>query len=131
MIIIDILMYLWYYYNMIEQFQIPRLRKTAAIVALSGAALAGCGESSPDIYSDKWPVTHVTMPESGPVDTMSELIEQYCASDPVETEPLTQREMHEAVYLVQTKSNKNTPHVQPGEVLTFPVAMCDVVRYDD
>ena len=45
--------------------------------------------------------------------------------------PRTQREMHEAVYLVQTKSNKNTPHVQPGEVLTFPVAMCDVVRYDD
>lgn len=118
---------------MIETFQIPRLRNTAAILALSGAALAlsGCGKSSPDIYSDEWPTTQVTMPDSGPIDTMSELIDSYCAQDPVETKPLTQQEMDDAVFLVQTKSNKNTPDVQPGEVLTFPVAMCDVVRQED
>jgi hypothetical protein len=102
--------------------------RSRALLAGAGAlvlAVTACGASeSKEEQLQYGPTTTVTMPEAGPVDTLSELMDAYCENK------LDDEEIGDAVLWTQLRSEKNTPHVQPGEVLQTPVAVCDLVQND-
>lgn len=102
--------------------------RNRALRAGAGAlvlAVTACGASeSKEDQLQYGPTTTVTMPESGPVDTLSEFMDVYCE------DILDDVEIADAVLWTQLRSEKNTPHVQPGEVLQTPVAVCDLVQND-
>ncbi|MEO5690956.1 MAG: hypothetical protein ABIQ64_02100 [Candidatus Saccharimonadales bacterium] len=112
---------------MIDKSVIPEIcnktRKMTAILAMSGAALTGCSSDSLGVeVPEKQPTTTITVPESGTVDSMSEVLDIWCEGK------LDHDEREDAVKLTQFASNKSSTGVQPLEVLTTYVGICDIVQ---
>ncbi len=102
------------------------LRRRIAVATGTGVlalTLAGCGNSESFAETPRGGVTTtITIPETGPIDTMSELLDVYCE------DTLDEVELKKAVRLTTESSNKTSTGVQRGEDLFPYVDICGLAQ---
>lgn len=98
----------------------PNFRRATAVLALGGLAfLGGCGAGAEQGKETAEVYTTITIPEVGPIDTVSEAVEAYCERS------LDAGELDEATKQVMFDNRMSTGDVMPGDKLIVEVGMCD------